>query len=318
MELLEVKDLKVYYYSNAGLVKAVDDVGFTLGKKQTLGIVGESGSGKSTLGFSIMRLVPTPGRIVGGSIFFDQENLLLKSEDEMRKIRGRRIGMVFQDPMTSLNPLMRIGDHIVETIIRHQTATKEQAMKRVEALLERLGISKTRIDDYPHQFSGGMRQRIMIGLALALNPDIVIADEPTTSLDVIVEAQIVELMRQLKRDFESSMVLITHNMGIVAELADTVVVMYAGKMMEISDSVSLYENPLHPYTKALLRSIPNIRLASQELTFIPGLPPDLINPPKGCRFQPRCKYAMPRCAEEEPPLIKLETTRRVACFLHGG
>ena len=318
MELLEVKDLKVYYYSNAGLVKAVDDVDFTLGKKHTLGIVGESGSGKSTLGFSIMRLVPRPGRIVDGSIFFDQENLLSKSEQELRKIRGRRIGMVFQDPMTSLNPLMRIGDHIVETIMRHETVTKEQAKKRAEALLEQLGISMTRIDDYPHQFSGGMRQRIMIGLALALNPDIVIADEPTTSLDVIVEAQIVELMKQLKRDFESSMILITHNMGIVAELADTVAVMYAGKIAEISDSISLYGKPLHPYTKALLRSIPNIRLTSQELTFIPGLPPDLINPPRGCRFQPRCEYAMPRCVEEEPPLIKLEATRRVACFLYAG
>lgn len=277
--------------------------------------MGESGCGKSTLGFSIMKLVPSPGRIVGGKIIFQGKNLVEASEDDMRKIRGKKIAMVFQDPMTSLNPLMKIGDHIVELILTHENVTKEKALERAEKLLDELGISCERINDYPHQFSGGMRQRVMIGLALALNPDLIIADEPTTALDVIVEAQILNLMKKLKETYNLTLILITHNIGIVAEMTDKIGVMYAGKLVEFSESLPIFETPLHPYTEALLEAVPNIKLSEQTLKWIPGSPPNLLNPIKGCRFAPRCKYAKKICFEKEPKFIEIEKGRFVACHL---
>ena len=315
--ILKIKDLKVLYATRMGLVKAVDKVDLELKRGQTLGLVGESGCGKSTLGFSILRLIPPPGRIIGGEIIFDGSDLVKKTEKEMRNIRGKRISMIFQDPMTCLNPLMKIGEHIVETILTHEKKlNKKDAIKRAEDLVVKLGISKLRLDDYPHQFSGGMRQRAMIGLALALNSDLIIADEPTTSLDVIVEAQILDLLKELRKTYELTIILITHNMGVVSELVDRIAIMYAGKIVEIADCFPLFGNPLHPYTVGLLKSIPNISLEKQKLQIMPGSPPDLINPPSGCRFHPRCKNVMRKCSLYEPPLKEVKENHLVRCWLY--
>jgi len=316
--ILKIKDLEVLYATRMGLVRAVDKVDLELKKGQTLGLVGESGCGKSTLGFSILRLIPPPGRIIGGEIIFDSADLVKKTEKEMRNIRGKRISMIFQDPMTCLNPLMRIGDHIVETILTHEKKlNKKDAIKIAEDLVVKLGISKSRLDDYPHQFSGGMRQRAMISLALALNSDLIIADEPTTSLDVIVEAQILDLLKELRSSYKLTIILITHNMGVVSELVDRIAIMYAGKIVEIADCFPLFEKPLHPYTVGLLKSIPNISLEKQELEIMPGSPPDLINPPTGCRFHPRCKNVMKKCSLYEPPLKEVKENHLVRCWLYG-
>ncbi|MBA7480968.1 Oligopeptide transport ATP-binding protein OppD [subsurface metagenome] len=315
--ILKIKDLEVLYPVRIGLVKAVDKVGLELKKGQTLGLVGESGCGKSTLGFSILKLIPPPGKIVGGEIIFDGEDLVKKTEKKMIKIRGKRISMIFQDPMTSLNPLMRIGDHIVETILTHEKElNKKEAKNRTEDLVDRLGISKLRLNDYPHQFSGGMRQRVMIGLALALNSDLIIADEPTTSLDVIVEAQILDLLKELRSTYELTIILITHNMGVVSELVDRIAIMYAGRIVEIADCFPLFDKPFHPYTIGLLKSIPNISLEKQELEIMPGSPPDLINPPTGCRFHPRCVNTMKKCSMYEPPLKEAKENHLVRCWLY--
>jgi oligopeptide/dipeptide ABC transporter ATP-binding protein len=314
--LLQIKDLEVRYATRAGMVKAVDKVDLKVWRGETLGLVGESGCGKSTLGFSILRLIREPGEIVGGQILFNGEDLLQKTEQEMIGIRGKNIAMIFQDPMTCLNPLQRIDDHFIETVNIHERASAKEARQRAADLVDKLGIIADRLTDYPHQLSGGMRQRIMIGLALVLNSDLIIADEPTTSLDVIVEAQILELMKGLKRDFNLTMILITHNMGIVAELADRIAVMYAGKLVEVAQAIPLYDRPLHPYTQGLLKSIPNISLEKQKLETMPGSPPDLIEPPTGCRFHPRCPYAMEKCSSVEPPMKEIENGHRAACWLY--
>jgi len=315
--LLRVKDLQVQYATRAGLVKAVDHVDLDVYRGETLGLVGESGCGKSTLGFSILRLVRPPGEIVGGQILFDGQDLLQKTEQEMNRIRGRRIAMIFQDPMTCLNPLQRIDNHFIETVRTHERQVRpKDARQKAAELMNRLGILASRLVDYPHQLSGGMRQRVMIGLALVLNSDLIIADEPTTSLDVIVEAQILELMKELKDAFNLTMILITHNMGVVAELADRIAVMYAGKLVEVAKATQLYDKPLHPYTQGLLRSIPNIRLEAHKLETMPGSPPDLIEPPPGCRFHPRCPYVMERCSQETPPMKEVEAGHRAACWLY--
>jgi len=315
--LLKITDLEVSYATRAGLVKAVDKVSLEVQRGETLGLVGESGCGKSTLGFSILRLVRPPGEITGGQIIFNGEDLLQKTEQEMRTIRGKRIAMIFQDPMTCLNPLQRIDDHFIETVrIHEKTVSAQEARQRAAELVDKLGIIADRLTDYPHQLSGGMRQRIMIGLALVLNSELIIADEPTTSLDVIVEAQILDLMRELKASFDLSMILITHNMGIVAELADRIAVMYGGKLMEVASAVELYDKPLHPYTQGLLRSIPNISLDSQKLETMPGSPPDLIEPPPGCRFHPRCPYVMEKCYTLEPIMKEVGNGHHVACWLY--
>ncbi len=315
--LLKIEDLEVHYETRAGIVRAVDHVDLDVGRGETLGLVGESGCGKSTLGFSILRLVQPPGKIAGGQILFDGDDLLQKTEREMIRIRGKRIAMIFQDPMTCLNPLQRIDDHFVETVRTHEKGVSaKEARQRAADLMDKLGIIAGRLRDYPHQLSGGMRQRVMIGLALALNSDLIIADEPTTSLDVLVEAQILELMKGLRRDFNLTMILITHNMGIVAELADRIAVMYAGKLAEVAEAVALYDKPLHPYTQGLLKSIPNISLEAQKLEIMSGSPPDLIEPPTGCRFHPRCPHAMEKCSAIEPPMKEIENGHRAACWLY--
>ena len=319
MPLLEVDSLTIEYLARRGNIRAVDDVSLSLEKGETLGLVGESGSGKSTLGLSLLRLVPYPGVIVDGRIRIDGTDILNLSEEEMRFIRGRKVTFVFQDPMTSLNPVKKIGDHFIELIHTHEPkVSEEEALKRAEKILNDLGILPERINDYPHQFSGGMRQRIMIALAIALNPDLVIADEPTTALDVIVQAKILDLLKSLRDEYGMALILITHDLSIVLERCDKIIVMYAGQMVEYTDSTILHRNPRHPYTRGLLRSIPNIELADQKLEAIPGSPPDLLNPPEGCRFWPRCSYAMKICQEKDPPLIDAEHGHLVRCFLYGG
>ena len=316
MSLLEIQSLTVEYHTLKASVKAVDRVSLSMDKGHTLGLVGESGCGKSTLGLSTLRLVPPPGRIVSGQITLEGADVVNCSNEEIRKIRGKRIGYIFQDPMTSLNPVKRIGAHFVEMIRTHEPEVNEQdALKRGRDVLERLGILPERIDDFPHQFSGGMRQRVMIGLALALGPELLIADEPTTSLDVIVEAQIIELLKELKESLKLTLILITHNIGIVAETADRVAVMYAGRLAELGLTDDLFEKPMHPYTQALLDSVPNITKKGQVLSWIPGAPPDLAEPPPGCLYHPRCPHAFDRCKKEEPSLTKHSGTY-VACHLY--
>jgi peptide/nickel transport system ATP-binding protein len=284
-----------------------------------LGLVGESGCGKSTLGMALLRMVRRPGHIAGGSVLFEGRDLVGLSETEMREIRGCAISMIFQDPMTSLDPLQRIEEHLIEAIQVHdRTVTRPQARERIVGLMDRLGIAERRLRDYPHQFSGGMRQRIMIGLALALNAQLIVADEPTTSLDVIVEAQILDLIKELQKAYGLTILLITHNIGIVAELADRVAVMYAGRLVELADAVTFFEDPLHPYTNDLLASVPNINLSDDELRIMAGSPPDLINPPSGCRFHPRCLCVMERCSRETPPFFELRPGHWTACWLYDG
>lgn len=314
--LLEIENLQTFFILPIGAnVRAVDGVSLHLNRGEALGLVGESGCGKSTLGFSILRLVPDPGKIVSGRILLDGENLLEKSEDEMREIRGTRIAMIFQDPLTSLNPVMRVDKHLIETILSHEDIREEAALNRTEDILETLAISEERLTDYPHQFSGGMKQRIMIALALVLNPDLVIADEPTTALDVIVQAHILDLLRDLKDRLDLSFILITHDLSVVAELTDRIAVMYAGKLAEVADAATLYGEPLHPYTQGLLASIPNIQATEMDLQSIPGMPPDLVNPPSGCRFHPRCPRAMDVCSQKEPEPFKVNSNHTVHCWL---
>jgi len=315
--LLEIKDLHVYYFTKRGVVRAVEGVSFELDRAEILGIVGESGSGKSTLGLAIMNLVPSLGKIVRGSIRLDGKDLTKMSEKELRDIRGKEIAMVFQDPMTSLDPLMRIGDQIVETILAHEDVSKEEAKRRALELLEEVGISKDRFNDYPHQLSGGMRQRVMIAMAISLNPKLIIADEPTTALDVIVQDQIMELFSKLRDEFGVAIILISHDLALELEVSDKIGVMYAGWLMELSKSEELAKKPLNPYARELLKAIPNVELEKQELLSIPGSPPDLHDPPTGCRFHPRCPDAMPICSKEEPPTKSIDG-RLVKCWLYGG
>jgi peptide/nickel transport system ATP-binding protein len=313
---LSIQHLSIEYSTIRGQVKAVTDVSLHLDKGSTLGVVGESGCGKSTLGFAILNLLPASGKVVGGKIILDQTNILEKSEEELRRIRGGEISMIFQDPMTSLNPLMRIRDHFSELLKIHRPSiTRQDSIAESSKLLDTLGIARERLNDYPHQFSGGMRQRVMIGLALALNPKLVIADEPTTALDVIVEAQILELLKKLKSEYGLTLVLITHNIGIVAEMADTIAVMYAGKIAELGTTKEIFADPLHPYTKGLLESTPNIVHPERSMRPIPGSPPDLINLPHGCKFHPRCPRVFEPCRTLEP--VPLEHRGRlVACHLY--
>lgn len=314
--MLSVEELNVEYRSERGIAKAVQDVSLSIEKGETLGLVGESGSGKSTLGLAIMRLIQPPGRITSGRIIFEGKDILKMKEEELRKIRGEKIAMVFQDPMTSLNPVKNIEEHFVEYITEHRPKLdREQAIKTAEKMISDVGISVARLKEYPHQFSGGMRQRVMIGLALALEPSLIIADEPTTSLDVMVEAQILELMRRLKEKYQLSMILITHNMGIVAEVCNRVAVMYAGRIAEISTTSMLFKEPKHPYTSMLIESIPNIAINDQVLKTIPGHPPDLTELPTGCPFHPRCPFAFDRCTVEVPQLKEVSKGSYAACHL---
>lgn len=312
--LLTVNDLTVEYWARRGRVRAVEGVSFSVGKSETLGVVGESGCGKSTLGLSLIRLVPYPGRIVKGKISLNGRDVLKLSKHELQGFRGKEAAYVFQDPMTSLNPVKKIGAHFVEMIRAHEPKTSEkEAITRTKKLFKDVGIQSERIGDYPHQLSGGMRQRIMIALAIALNPSLVIADEPTTALDVIVQAKILDLLNALRDAYGMALILITHDLSIVLERSDRIIVMYAGHMVEYARSEDIFKNPQHPYTQGLLKAIPNIELDEQTLNAIAGSPPDLLNLPKGCRFWPRCYCAKERCREKEPPLTNTEPDHYVRC-----
>jgi len=315
LPLLEINSLAIDYRTSRGTIHAVDDVSFGLEKGEKLGIAGESGSGKSTLGLSIIRLVPSPGVIGRGQIKIDGKDVLKMSENELRSIRGRRVAYIFQDPMMSLNPVKRIGDHFTELLQTHEPAVnKRSALERAKTVLNDLGIQPDRINDYPHQFSGGMRQRIMIGLAIALNPDLIIADEPTTALDVIVQAKILDLLESLRKTYNMALILISHDLSIILERCDKIIVMYAGRMVEYASSAELYRSPIHPYTQKLLRSIPNVELSDQKLLAIPGSPPNMLNPPEGCRFWPRCPNGEKACQTKEPPLVDIGNNHFVRCF----
>ncbi|MCD6126287.1 MAG: ABC transporter ATP-binding protein [Thaumarchaeota archaeon] len=313
--LLKIKNLKTYYFTESGVVKAVDDVTLDIRKGELLGLVGESGSGKSTLGLSIIRLIPPPGKIVNGNVFLDNIDLMKLSEKELRKIRGRRIGMIFQDPLTCLDPLRKIEDQMVETVMVHMDVERNEAREMAAKALERVGISGDRLKDYPHQLSGGMRQRAMIAMATMLHPELLIADEPTTALDVIVQSRIMDLLADLKESMKMSVLLITHDLALVIERADRVAVMYAGELCEVGTSEQISQDPLHPYTKLLLESIPDVEAPKTKLKSIPGNPPDMRSPPSGCRFWPRCPYAKDLCKKTPPRFIELDG-RIVRCHLY--
>ena len=316
--LLSINELKTYFFTSEGVVKAVDEVCLGINKGEVLGLVGESGCGKSTLALSIMRLIRSPGKIVGGEIWFEGEDLLSKSEREMRKIRGGEISMIFQNPMSSMNPLYTVGSQIAEAIRLHQDVKKHELKEKVADMLGKVGIPEPlrRMKDYPHEYSGGMCQRAMTAMALSCNPKLLIADEPTTNLDVTIQAQILELMKRLRRDFGASVLLIGHNLGVISELCDKVAVMYGGKLVEYSDLTTIFEEAKHPYTQALLESIPRLDRETERLRIIPGTVPRLINPPPGCRFYPRCEYAKSICRKEEPPLTEIGQGHSAACFLY--
>ena len=319
MPLLEVTDLRTHFFTREGVVHAVDGVSFAVEKGKTLGIVGESGCGKSVTALSIMGLIPKPpAKIVSGSVVFEDRDLTKLSEKQLENVRGRQIAMIFQDPMTCLNPTLTIGLQSTETMLRHLDMAKQDARRRAAEILDEVGIPRAaeRLDDYPHRFSGGMRQRVMIAIALSCNPKLLIADEPTTALDVTIQAQILDLLDDLRREYEMAMILITHDMGVIAEVADEVAVMYAGQIVEQAAVVELFDRPEHPYTEALLGALPQLEgegIRQGRLTSIPGRPPDLINPPESCRFAARCPYAGfdDSCAMEPPPLREIRTGHSV-------
>lgn len=319
--LLEVKDLRTHFPTRAGLVRAVDEVSFHLDRGELLGLVGESGCGKSITALSLMRLIAPPGKIVSGEIFFDGKDLLKLSESEMRQMRGDDIGMIFQDPMTSLNPVYTIGEQIAEALRLHQKLSRKEAKQAAIEAMREVSIPDParRVDDYPHQLSGGMRQRVMIAMALACNPKLLIADEPTTALDVTIQAQILELLNELRKQRDLAVLLITHDLGVVAEVADRVAVMYTGRIVEESPVGELFARPKHPYTEGLLRSVPKLTseyvAKNERLETIEGTVPRPTDLPPGCHFAPRCSHRMPRCTEGEIPLYELEGEVEVRCVL---
>jgi peptide/nickel transport system ATP-binding protein len=321
--VLEVKDLQTFFYTRGGLVKAVDGVSFTLGKGETLAIVGESGCGKSVTSLSLMRLIAEPGRIVGGSVLLDGRELTGLDEGTMRQIRGNQISMIFQEPMTSLNPVMTIGRQISEAVILHQQLPQRAALKRAIEMLHLVGIPEPaqRVKEYPHQLSGGMRQRAMIAMALACNPKVLIADEPTSALDVTIQAQILDLIAKLQRELGTAVILITHDLGVVAETAERVIVMYAGRKVEEATVDDLFARPMHPYTRGLMNSIPRLALmrretgaAAERLQEIPGIVPALTNLPQACTFAPRCAFADDKCRGQFPPYEEKAPQHWAACW----
>jgi oligopeptide/dipeptide ABC transporter ATP-binding protein len=320
--LLEVKGLKTYFYTEDGVVRAVDGITFEVYPGEVLGLVGESGCGKSVTSLSIMRLISKPGRIDEGQIYLDGEDLLKLPEEEMIKVRGNRISMIFQQPQTALNPVFKVGDQLAEVLDVHQQLGKEAGRKRAVALLKMVGVPdpERRADAYPHELSGGMAQRVMIAMALACVPELLIADEPTTALDVTIQAQILDLMRDLRREMGTSVILITHDLGVVAELAERVAVMYAGEIVEQTDVNSLFDEPLHPYTQGLIGSIPILGEIKERLDVIPGSVPNLVDLPPGCRFAPRCqariRYACTICSEVKPELVEVKPGHLVRCWLY--
>jgi oligopeptide/dipeptide ABC transporter ATP-binding protein len=321
-ELLKVKNLKTHFMIEEQKAKAVDGLDFYVFEGEFFGIVGESGSGKSVTALSILRLIPDPpGKISSGKIFFNDRDLLGLSWEEMRKIRGNEISMIFQEPMTSLNPVFTVGFQIMEPLMIHRNMNKKEAREEAIKMLKKVGIPspERRVDDYPHQFSGGMRQRAMIAMALCCDPSLLIADEPTTALDVTVQAQILELMTEIKnKRKESAIILITHDLAVIAETCDRVMVMYCGKIQEVASTINLFENPLHPYTKGLMASIPSLTEKKKRLTTIPGNVPGILNFPPGCPFHPRCKYRMPVCEKVVPELLEVEKDHLVRCHLYNS
>jgi oligopeptide transport system ATP-binding protein len=317
--LLEVKDLSTHFFTYAGVVKAVNGVSFTLDRKETLGIVGESGSGKTVAALSLMRLVPDPpGKIVDGTLLLGDRDLRTLSDEEMRHVRGNDIAMIFQDPMTSLNPVLKVGNQIAEAVMLHQDKSRDEAWDMAAALLERVGIpdARKRVDQYPFEFSGGMRQRVMIAMAISCNPDVLIADEPTTALDVTIQAQIIEVIGEMQEQYESGVILITHDLGVVAEIADKVVVMYGGRTVEYGSVDDIYYDPHHPYTWGLLGSLPRLDLVEKtRLTPIKGQPPDLIMLPQGCPFTSRCGYARQECRDKWPAHELIGPDHGVNCWI---
>ncbi len=328
--LLKVEDLHTYFYTYEGVVKAVDGVSFDIRKGEIFGLVGETGCGKSVTALSIIGLIDEPGRIVSGKIIYKGKNLLELPEEERRKIRGKEISMIFQEPMTALNPVYTIGDQIVELLLLHEEGIanikrapkelkEEKKKKAIEMLkLVRMPDPERTIDSYPHELSGGMRQRAMISMMLATKPSLLIADEPTTALDVTVQAQILNILLDMKEKLGISILLITHDLSVIAEVTDRVGVMYAGNIVEIADTYALFDNPRHPYTVGLLQAIPSVTEKKEELKYIRGSVPNLIYPPSGCRFHPRCDYMMPICKKEKPKLVEIEPGHYVACHLFGG
>lgn len=316
-KLIEVKNLKTYFHTEDGVVKAVDGVDFEIYRGEVLGVVGESGCGKSVTSLSIMRLIQQPpGKITADGIIFEGKNLLDLSEAQMRKIRGNDISMIFQEPMTSLNPVYTVGNQISEAIILHQKVSKDEAMKKSVEMLKKVGIPmpEQRVNEYPHQLSGGMRQRVMIAMALSCNPKLLIADEPTTALDVTIQAQILVLMQDLQRDFDAAIMLITHDLGVVAETANRVVVMYGGKVVEYSDVTTIFKNPRHPYTWGLLQSIPRMDIDRERLMVIEGVVPNPLFLPEGCAFNPRCRFASEKCTKEIPDIKEIAPGHQVRCW----
>lgn len=316
--IIEVNNLKTSFFTPAGEVKAVNDVSFKLKKGEVLGIVGESGSGKSITVLSILKLLGGTGKIINGEIILDGENIVDKDNKYMSTIRGSKIGMIFQDPMTSLNPVFKIGYQLREPIMKHLKLSKSEANKRAIEMLTLVGIpdAEKRMNCFPHEFSGGMRQRVIIAMALACNPELIIADEPTTALDVTIQAQIMELMKKFQKDFNTSIILITHDLGVVADLADNIIVMYSGSIMERGSVEDIFYNPKHPYTKGLLNSVPNPEeLVKKRLIPIDGQPPNLLNPPKGCPFSPRCPHAMKICLVKKPETVCVNENHQVSCWL---
>ena len=317
--LLEIKDLEVKYFTSDGVVNAVNGIDLSIDRGETLGLVGETGAGKTTTALSILRLLPDPpGKVTGGSILFDGEDLQTKSEKEMRAVRGGQISMIFQDPMTALNPVIRVGDQIAEVIRLHEKLSRTEAEEKALKMLELVGIPPERGSDYPHEFSGGMKQRVMIAIALACDPELLIADEPTTALDVTIQAQVLELMKNLRQQRGTAMILITHDLGVVAETCDQVAVMYAGEIVEKGTLEHIFEQAAHPYTIGLFQSIPSLEEDVDMLKPIPGLMPDPTRLPEGCKFHPRCARATPRCAQTCPGPVEVSPGHWVRCLLCGG
>ena len=317
--LLDIKNLTIHYITDDGVVCAVNDLNLKMDKGETIGLVGETGAGKTTTALGLLRLVPNPpGRIMNGEIWLDGENILTVPEAEMRKIRGQKISMIFQDPMTSLNPVIPVRDQIAEVIMLHEKITAAEGLQKAEEMLMKVGIQPERAKEYPHQFSGGMRQRVVIAIALACNPELLIADEPTTALDVTIQAQVLQLMRNLKKEFNTSMIMITHDLGIVADICDKVAIMYAGNIVEYADKRELFKSPKHPYTMGLFNSLPDIKADVDNLKPIKGLMPDPTDLPKGCPFHPRCDMVKPECSQNIPQNVEISGNHTVKCLLYSN
>jgi len=317
MPLLDVQDLKTYYTTLRGAVRAVEGVSFQVEKGEALGLAGESGCGKTTVALSLLRLLPRAGKIIEGRVFFDNTDIVDLPEDEMRKnVRWKRMAIVFQGAMNALNPVFKVGDQIVEAIVTHEPeVSRKEADERTRKLLQMVGIDPSRANHHPHEFSGGMRQRALIAMSIACNPALLIADEPGTALDVIVQAQVLRLLRELKTKLNLAMIMITHDLSIIAETCEKTAIMYAGRIAEYGNVVGIFKQPLHPYTQGLMAAFPSIRAARTKMVAIPGQPPDLLNPPSGCRFHPRCPYAMEVCKEKTPELYEIDKDHFAACYL---